>query len=473
MGVKLDLVRILSNADPELLRKAHEAFGILIENARVLHGFLGEILNSHQGRTAVDAQEVVPGIDSSRGERVAASPAFIYTKQSEFFDLPQEELERLGRNNLVDIIAKHYHKTRQKPFKIENFEFYDDKLYPLKIAAKALNLKSAASIYASWGGRRPHFENENGEARISGYEIIRIYLRPHAGRTMSEDEFLNRFRISERIYKKLIDLEVIKYTARSLGAPADLLDKIFPSKKDTERYAYLMRLLQEQTTTKSAVSNVTVVAPSQVSPLEILYIDDEKAYVPLSRLATLKEGIDYKLVPATRQDIDAFDIRHRDARALSKKREENVTVNWRDVRRLYLARAFVKEAEIANEFNREGFPYDKGEVIKSLEKAGLSPIAYKGNFVFPSGTLDIATLTDDELERIGKIAKPLIAKHGHFISLRQVKDMVGESFTQTDFLRKKASGITSAIASVIINGEQMYNLFQVVKSYIGVFEKAR
>lgn len=88
--------------------------------------------------------------------------------------------------------------------------------------------------------------------------------------------------------------------------------------------------------------------------------------------------------------------------------------------------------------------------------------------VFPPGTLDIAMLTDAELQRIGALAKPLIEKNGPFITLRQISELIGNDFRMKEFPEKKKS---QQIGFVDVDGVTKYNHFQVVKAYRIVFEK--
>jgi hypothetical protein len=96
----------------------------------------------------------------------------------------------------------------------------------------------------------------------------------------------------------------------------------------------------------------------------------------------------------------------------------------------------------------------------------MRPILYKGNLVFPVGTLDIADMVDEDLDRIGTIAKPFIDKYGAFVSIKQIKELMAEvarvNITLNDFYSVMKS---NKIEYVKIGGSTLFNLFQVVRAY--------
>jgi len=180
-------------------------------------------------------------IPSLNGDKASKNPPLKILK------LPFTELEfkRIGKEELTDLIAEHYHKLRTKVSKIDTMEFKDSGMYAIEMAAKVLSLTTN-----SLGSRTnyAYFEGKGMKREISGYEIVRLYQRPRANYLIEKADFLKKFKLdpdviqqSEIIYQRLVDLGIIveknvKGDLRLDGIYVqDFFDKIFPMKA-SDRY---------------------------------------------------------------------------------------------------------------------------------------------------------------------------------------------------------------------------------------------
>lgn len=422
---------------------------------------------------------------------------------------------------LIEIIARHFHNIKPKPYIIKGEGFFDDEIYNVDKAAEALEIaQSSLKLYHTESQGFKIYKEPGKGHRYSGYEIARFYLKRKLN-SFSLEDLSNMLYISEQVTQRLVELKVLKIRKGIIEHDSllEFFDQVFPRKGHDTRYSHVMDLKHSGSAVayKSAVvsDSPTVSQPvakedngiyrgpinpsgaaiadetikpseaSQQTPVSsekkgatiesmvvssAYYPNEEKVYKSLSAVPKwLTEAADYKLAPRLDKPYDdTFSVRHWDLNSPRKTRPDNLQVSWRDIKMVMLAKSCDDEQTIKKAFEERELPFDREYVVESMKKAGQPTIIYKNKTVFVPGTVQIvAELSPEEIEIIGEYAKPLIAKYGPLISLKQMSQLLGSNFTQTDFLRTKRK----EIAFVKINDEPMYNLFQVVRAYLPAFEK--
>lgn len=187
-------------------------------------------------------------------------------------------------------------------------------------------------------------------------------------------------------------------------------------------------------------------------------------------------GSDYALVAdSAKQDRDSYRVRHiiggdlkRPRKAMGKITEHrDIWLNPDDVERLYIAKAYAPLTALLTKLKRRHIVLTPENVARKFRLSGLKPMVYNGQFVTPLGTIDLLLLDDREIERIGKIAKPLIARYGTLVMIDSVKSILGSGFNSREFHGK----IGNEILSVESGNRIYFDLFQIVKAYEHVLER--
>lgn len=144
---------------------------------------------------------------------------------------PQPALLNLGRDELKYLIAQHYAKIRPTSLDISGRVVLENELYGVNYAAGILFL-TPQSLHALESKGRLHLEkkdkNDRGN-RLSGYEIIRLWLRPK-NEVATIDTLCNRFYISREIAKRLTDpdLDILQKIQKG--------EKLRPLKKQLKNF---------------------------------------------------------------------------------------------------------------------------------------------------------------------------------------------------------------------------------------------
>ena len=484
MGLDELLTSLINHrvTNPEILAlisKASKDLGLFFEDVGAIFEKLAQTSSKQQV------------VDSSTDDKITASEETLGMKVKDHSTdsstqqllISKEELEKPDGGSLIDIIAKHcYHLIIPGPLTIGGQTFYQNEYYSFKQAAQALG-KKIQNLYMMSSTGKVHTENR----KISGYEIIRLYMRPNSRKMSTEQELAEQFHLSQEIVERLLRLNVLESREAKAGSKlivkvkiSDFYDKIFPI-KGTDRYTHLMSLLgvakddtlEEHKASRHLAYVVTpreALEPSTQESTQNRLKGRELIYIP-SSLLPFKDGVDYELVPdGFEQNPDAFYVRHLNSKVPKKTKKEGEEINLNDVLRLHLAKVYIPEVAISEEFRSKLGQYDKEMVLRALNLAEMRPIVYKGNLVFPPGTSDIATIADEEIKRIVRLAKPIVDRDGTFISLKQIQELIGSKFNKMEFHQKRSSG---EFESIEINDQKLYNVFQVVRSYLTVLEPSQ
>ncbi len=396
---------------------------------------------------------------------------------------------------LIDIVTREFHARRPRIKEIKGQLIDENQFYSPEIAAKALGIyiSSINLLHTPSQGEKIYREKVDGKPLYSGYEILRLSSRPDGRERVEKSKLMASLGISEEMYDLLVKDGVIvpiQSKGKTLISPTystSLFDKIFP-KKNTPRYAEILRYIQNEGATKmdgpitceEGASTpipstnpriVTVVLRGESVQREVKFSDsfvfpkDERYNIHKKNITGVVEGDDYVAIPHfPNQTRDVFYVRAA-ANGNAHGNAHDAFVLG-DITRLLLVRNYLTREITEKYLEKEGYPWDEKDAIRFLEKSGMFPMTYNGQLLFPPGTTDIVIMPFKEVEILGKLAIPLIKYHGPFVTSKTIKDLTGQGFGLQTLNDKKKSG---KIAHTLLGTESVYNLFQVVREFKSSF----
>lgn len=200
-------------------------------------------------------------------------------------------------------------------------------------------------------------------------------------------------------------------------------------------------------------------------------------YIPYNKVP-FAIGIDYAIVAdSAKQDRDSYRVRHIIAGDLRKRpyktmgritEDRDIRLNPIDVERLYLAKAYEPLDPLLIKLRKSGMQFTAEDVARKYRLAGLKPLVYKGGYVSPPEISYLLLMRDEDIRRIGALAKPLIVQYGPLVTIETIKMLLKNHFNQREF-KKKVGG---EIICKNSGDRTYYSLFLVVKAYEHVTRKS-
>lgn len=391
-------------------------------------------------------------------------------------DIPLKKLNSLDSDELLLRIIKHYHRQRPKSLQIEEITFNNEDYYTLEQLAESSDPKIRRLVSEeSISDEEVLIESIGKADRVSGYEIIRYYYRPPWSRAMPKKQFCETFYVSQSIVERLVELDLVRVTWKDKGVIAqgeahNFYNLIFPM-KGAQEYQYLRLILRKHVRRKHSHKRGVILKrlPEPITEQEILSMQmftdqdarDEKEYI-LARVIKFKPNEDYQFDSDSRtQRLNANYVRGRKQGVIGRVME----LNLRDVKRLYLAKASVPEPQFFDKVyrtsTRRKIRFDRESILDRLRQIMLAPILYDDFTRMQHGSLEIVLMNEDRFQRIAALAKPLIAKYGHFVSESDIRNILRMDVSQLNSLGNRLKSIPYF---TFVN-TKMYNLFLLVDVY--------
>lgn len=464
-GVELEQ---LLKGDKELLWLLRKRAEALIAYERAELALLDYLAHRSQGLVEVAGTSSAENALVGRQPIVSIEHRIQEGSPSKILEIPLEELQQLGRGELLARVTKHYH--RQISRMIGDVEIHYDDIHKVYRAARFL--EKNPRVLAMMAKRELVYIKGNAYNReISGWEILRLHYRPDGREGMKVKDFTERFYISPAVFERLAKFffEVRTKKGEKVLLPrsaAGFYDLIFPVERN-DKYDHVRSLLTESEAESSVQNYREDVAPPQPELIVRLpkAIDEkvEDHYIPIPKMP-LRMNMHYTLIPIRDEpDKDAFNIRHR---ILHRDGSQIVLVNSSDIERLILATRYIPQSVLENILRKSG-NCDIERTGRVLELLGIPPILYNGDLVYPPGAAEIAKLRDEEIVDIVKLVQPIVKKYGPFIPFDVIKNLIGRGYiTQNEFLRDRVS---APIGFMRIGEKAVYNTAQVVIAYRDAF----
>lgn len=209
--------------------------------------------------------------------------------------------------------------------------------------------------------------------------------------------------------------------------------------------------------------NIPEAEPPKLEPILERLVLRKPAYVRKSEFPFQPE-FDFSFIPYNGQHPDAFYVRSIDFERVGRRWVDPKLI-WNDAYRLYLAMAYLTEKALRVEFKHKGVIYSEKEVRDSLDIASMNYLLYKGKDVFPLGTFGIVTTERSDLERIGRLVRPVVKRIGPFATWDEITLLLGHPLNKSDFREK----VSTQIASIPAQYAELFNFFQVVRAYESEF----
>lgn len=385
---------------------------------------------------------------------------------------------------LLDFLINTYHGSRAREIGTGTYKIKESENYNVKQASLALGVKQAYLLSIS---RAPHNLVNIVNDTISGYEIIRFHFMPDSrGEPRQYGVAAGIFHTTIEVVERLVGARLLLSVGKGLTAPSSivtLFNKVHPKEK-TPEYDHVMKLLEiipelliEQELIQGRGDENDTYAPdlsasradrikqtgrsttSSERSTSLLY-SQPVSQIPLKPIGNVDYSVPLKDLPS---DVpfhlySSAGPAHWDSAQLrNMKIGGEVMIHRDDIRRLNLVRSFVTEEEFQRQYEEStGARYKERDVADALRIVGIGTYRLDNRIRFAPGTIDVVTLSDADLKKIGELVKPIVERQGVFVPLATIRAFIGEQ-SVPDFMEKVSQG---RVTQLNPGGETLYNVVQ-------------